>query len=101
MFTFHRSRFRYLSPKRGSPSPMRERSLGACLKAEFAKGMILVFERMNRSKRRRPSQGLTQYFTRALSAQNDPVVQRRAECFACVILKGATDWVLPRKRSAP
>ena len=86
---------------RGSPPPMRERSLGACLKAEFAKGMILVFVRMKRSKRRRPSQGLTQYFTRALSAQNDPADLRPADHFACVVLKGATEYLLLRERCAP
>ena len=78
-----------VAPKRGSPPPMRERCLGACLKSEFVNGMILVFERMNRSNRRRPSQGLTQYFTRVLSARDDSAVQHPADRFACMVLKGA------------
>ena len=80
---------------------MRERSLSECLKAEFAKEMILVFERMNRAKRRRPSQGLTQYFTGVVRAQNDPAAQHLAEHFARVILKGATEYLLLWERSAP
>ena len=42
-----------------------------CLPAEFVKAMILVFERVNPSKRRRPSQGLTEYFPRVLDVQHD------------------------------